>query len=114
MSGFISISDKEAIEKMISEKEVQFLTGDLMDFKIRFTEKGLEAFSRQLYMRPRIYESVPGEPNTFIFHCTEIQVINYFIKLGRDVEVLEPETTRQKFVDRYRDALMVYNPKQEE
>ena len=107
-SGFISKADRDAIDKMIAEKEPQFLVGSIIELKAKFTDKGLEIFNRQLYMRPTDFEKVEGEENTYIFRCTELQAINYFFKIGRDVEILSPKKTRKKFINRYRDAYMQY------
>ena len=107
-SGFISKADCEAIDQMIIEKEPQFLVGEVIELKVKFTDKGVENFNRQLYMRPLDFDKVEGEDNTYVFRCTEIQAINYFFKFARDAEVLAPESTREKFVQRYRDAYMLY------
>ena len=48
------------------------------------------------------------EKNTYLFKCTEVQAINYFFKLARDVEILSPEITRNKFIQRYKDAYDKY------
>ena len=108
LSGFISKAKKDAIEKEITQKEPQFLGSGVIALKAKFTDKGVENLNRHLYMRPRIYEAVKGEENTYIFHCTEVQAINYFFKFARDVEILEPKQTRRKFINRYRDAYMKY------
>ena len=107
-SGFISKADQEAIDKMVTDKDPQFLAGEIIELKVKFTDKGIESFNRQLYMRPTDFEKVEGEENTYIFRCTEVQAINYFFKLARDVEILAPERTRDKFIQRYRDAYMQY------
>jgi hypothetical protein len=108
MSGFISKEEKRQIDDMLIEKEPQFLAGDVIDLKVRFTEKGLESFNRQIYMRPQKYVKDETEENVYTFRCTEVQAVNYFFKLARDVEILEPERTREKFIARYRDAYNQY------
>ena len=55
-----------------------------------------------------LFDKVEGEENTYLFRCTEVQAINYFFKLARDVEILAPERTRDKFIQRYRDAYLQY------
>jgi hypothetical protein len=107
-SGFISKADRESIDKMVSEKEPQFLAGEVIELKVRFTDKGVESFNRQLYMRPNDFEVLNEEKNTYLFKCTEVQAINYFFKLARDVEILSPEITRNKFIQRYKDAYDKY------
>lgn len=107
-SGFISKADREAIDEMIVEKELQFLVGDIIELKVRFTDKGLESFNRQFYMRPTDFKNVEGEKNTYIFRCTEMQAIIYFFKFARDAEILAPAVTREKFIQRYHEAYMQY------
>ena len=106
--GFISKADQNAIEKMIAEKGPQFLAGEVIEIKVKFTDKGIENFHSQLYMRPSDYEKADGEENTYIFMCTEFQALNYFFKFGRDAEILSPQNTRDKFIKRYKDAYEQY------
>ena len=108
LSGFMSKADKAAIEEAVMEKDVQFLAGNVESIKVKFTKKGVESFNNQLYMRPTDFEKVDGEENTYIFNCTEVQAINYFFKLARDVEIISPERIRVKFMQRYRDAYVKY------
>lgn len=107
-SGFISKADQDAIDKMIVKKGPQFLVGEIIELKVKFTDKGIEGFNRHLYMRPTDYEKVKGEENTYLFRCTEFQAINYFFKFACDVEILAPESTREKIIQSYRDAYMQY------
>ena len=72
----MSKADCEAIDQMIIEKEPQFLVGEVIELKVKFTDKGVENFNRQLYMRPLDFDKVEGEDNTYVFRCTEIQAIN--------------------------------------
>ena len=103
-----SKADQEEIDKLIDEKEPQFLASDMIELKVKFTDKGLESFNRHLYMRPMDFEKVDGEENVYLFRCTEFQAIGYFFKFGRDAEILEPQEIREKFIRRYRDAYMRY------
>ena len=111
MRGFLSQEKKDNIEHELMSKLPQFMAGDLMDIKIRFTKKGYENFNRLLYLRPNNYTKVDNEELTYIFRCTEVQAMNYFLKFVRDVEVLEPKYLRDKFINRYKDALAVYEEK---
>ncbi len=108
MSGFISQENKDKIEKEIVNKLPQFMAGDIIDIKVRFTKKGYENYNRLLYLRPNNYTKVNGEELTFIFHCTEVQALNYFLKFVRDVEILEPQSLRNEFIKRYKEAINVY------
>ena len=108
MSGFLSQEKKDDIEQELMSKLPQFMAGDLIDVKIKFTKKGYESYNRLLYLRPNNYTKVDNEELTYIFHCSEVQAMNYFLKFCRDVEVLEPEYLREKFIQRYKSALAVY------
>lgn len=108
MGGFISKENKDKIEEELIHKKAQFMLGDIIDIKVRFTRKGLESFKRQLYLRPQFYEKSKADECVYNFKCTEVQAINYFFKFARDVEILEPEDLREKFVKRYSEALTNY------
>ena len=108
MGGFISKENKDKVEDELIHKKAQFMVGDIIDVKVRFTRKGIESFKRQLYLRPQFYEKSKTEDCVYKFKCTEVQAINYFFKLARDVEVLEPPVLREKFIKRYSEALDNY------
>ena len=108
MGGFISKENKDKIEDELIHKKAQFMVGDIIDVKVRFTRKGIESFKRQLYLRPQFYEKSKTEDCVYTFKCTEVQAINYFFKFARDVEVLEPQVLREKFIKRYSEALDNY------
>ncbi len=91
MSGFLSQEKKESIENELVTKLPQFMAGDLINVKIKFTQKGYESYKRVLYLRPNYYERDKIDNLTYTFHCTEVQAINYFLKFGRDVELLKPD-----------------------
>jgi predicted DNA-binding transcriptional regulator YafY len=108
MGGFISKENKDKIEDELIHKKAQFMVGDIIDVKVRFTRKGIESFKRQLYLRPQFYEKSKTEDCVYTFKCTARQAMNYFFKFARDVEILEPEDLREKFVKRYSEALANY------
>lgn len=108
MGAFISSENKTKIEDGLIHKKVQFLLGDIIDVKVKFTQKGIESFKRQLYMRPQFYQKVKEEELTYIFQCTALQATNYFFKFARDVEILEPIFLREEFIKRYSKALENY------
>lgn len=105
-TSFISKEKKLEIEKTIKEKGVQFMAGDLTDITVLFTDKGFDDFNRQSYMRPRFYDKI--DKNTYIFHCTEFQAINYFLKFGMDAQIIEPPELRNTMKLRYETALNAY------
>lgn len=108
MGGYLSEDKKNEMDNELYSKNAQFLAGELINVKIKFTIKGYEQYNRLLYLRPNSYTKVPNQDLTYIFHCTELQAINYFFKFGRDVEILEPLELREKFIKRYKSALKIY------
>ena len=105
-TGFLSKEAKEKIEDKIKHNNVQFLAGNSLNVEVKFDEKGLELFHNQLYMRPNEYEII--NKYTYIFHCTEVQAINYFFKMGNHIEIISPLNLRNKFKIRYKTALNKY------
>lgn len=103
---FLSKEKRTEIEKTIKEKGVQFMAGELINITVLFTDKGFDDFNRQSYMRPRFYDKI--DKNTYIFHCTEFQAINYFLKFGMDAQIIEPPELRNTMKLRYETALNAY------
>ena len=106
MKSFISNQTKNEIEKALLMKTSPYLVGEIIDIKVAFSKKGLDNFSKHIYMRPKSYELL--KDNIYIFHCTEVQALNYFFKFGNEVNILEPSYLREKFINRYKEALESY------
>ena len=106
MNNFISKENIKRIEESLLNNDVQYLASDVVDIKIKFLDKGLELFNRQIYSRPNNYTKI--EENIYSFKCSEIQAINYFFKFGKYIEILEPIDLRDKFIYRYSKALDIY------
>lgn len=109
MGGKISKEKAKELDELILERTVMFMSSDPIDIEIRFTDKGLESFRRQLYMRPRIYTIDKNDKHVYTFRCTEIQAINYFFKFGWDANIVKPIELREKIKDRYLKALKTYD-----
>lgn len=108
MNSFISKDDVDALERELETKGVQYLAGYIQNVIIKFNKKGFESYERWLYMRPKFSKKL--DTNTYLFEITSVQAINYFLKFGRDLEVLEPQSLRESFITRYKTALEVYEP----
>lgn len=109
MGGKISKEKAKELDELILERTVMFMSSDPIDIEIRFTDKGLESFRRQLYMRPRIYTIDKNDKHVYTFRCTEIQAINYFFKFGWDANIIRPIELREKIKERYLKALKTYD-----
>lgn len=108
MGAHISKENIAQFNKMLIDRGPQFMLGDVVDIKVKFSDKGLESFKRQLYMRPQFYDIDSNDNHLYTFHCTEVQAINYFFKFGRDAEIISPISLRDKFCQRYESALKLY------
>ena len=111
MGGHISAENKDKLEKMLSERTAAYMATGPKDIVVRFSKKGIDSFHNQIYMRPMSFtigDKNPDESVEIRFHCSEIQAMNYLFKVGLEIEVLSPASLREKFIERYRDALKVY------
>ena len=108
MGGKISKEKAKELDDLLIERTVMFMSSDPIDIQIRFTDKGLEAFRRQLYMRPRIYTIDKDDKHLYTFRCTEIQAINYFFKFGWDANIISPVELRERIKLRYSRSLKTY------
>ena len=108
MGAHISKEHANELEKMLVERNVMFMSSEPIDIKVIFTDTGLESFRRTLYLRPQFYEIDKNDKHIYTFHCTEIQATNYFIRLGWDAKIIEPEYLRDKLINRYERALKSY------
>lgn len=108
MGAHISKEHISELEKMLIERTPMFMASEPIKIKVEFTKKGLEAFRRQLYMRPTSYTVSKDNKYLYTFFCTEVQAINYFFKFGWDARIIEPAELREKFIRRYENSLKSY------
>lgn len=104
----LSKDEKNAIEEVLRNNTVQYMSSPIMDIKVRFTKKGLEKYQRIIYLRPNNYTRDIEDNMIYTFHCTKKHFMDYFIKFLRDIEVLEPLYLREQFIKWYKDAVSVY------
>lgn len=109
MGAKISKEKAKELDNLVLERTVMFMSSGPIDIEIRFTDKGLESFRRQLYMRPRMYTIDKNDKHLYTFRCTEIQAINYFFKFGWDANIIKPVELREKIKDRYYKSFKTYD-----
>ncbi|MBO6262254.1 MAG: WYL domain-containing protein [Bacilli bacterium] len=109
MGAKISKEKGKELDNLLLERTVMFMSSDPIDIVIKFTDKGLESFRRQLYMRPRIYTIDKNDKHVYTFRCSEIQAINYFFKFGWDANVISPIELHEKIKLRYQRSFMTYD-----
>lgn len=104
-SGRLTADDRRNIEKKLQSTGVQYLIGKPEKIRLRLNQAGKREFFQRSYMRP-VPDDVAGD--VYEFNCTPMQIRNYFLSFGANVEILEPESLRQDFMDFYRQALESY------
>lgn len=101
------------IKKIIDKYGVPYIRG-YMDGKIRLrlTAQGMANFKAWINQRPKYSGNLPlpEEDGSYIleFECSKRQIWNYFFKFGADVEIIEPNDLKERFISGYRNALNVY------
>lgn len=112
------------LDEDVNEFGVMFLSTEskLIRVKIRFTKRGKWMYDTMHFMRPPYTETESNENGECVmtFICTERQIENYFLKFGKDAEIIkseiiksneliEPGELREKFLSFYREAYKMYS-----
>lgn len=101
----------DMVDEILAEFGATFFGEPLIDIKIRFTAKGLLRYEYSVIHRPvhtRIESDVKSDGDIYIFHCSEKQALYFFFSYADDVEILEPLSLRQRFIDMYRRGYEQY------
>lgn len=72
---------------------------------VELTEKGAEKFKR-LYVHRPIPTKVDG--NRYYFDCSHWQIVQYFVRFGKDAKVVYPETVRDDVIRFHKKAFLNY------
>ena len=101
----------DMVDEILTEFGATFFGEPLIDIKIRFTAKGHLRYEYSVIHRPvhtRIESDVKSDSDIYIFHCSEKQALYFFFSFANDVEILEPLSLRQRFIDLYRRGYEQY------
>ena len=101
----------EQIDEALAEFGPTFFGEPTIDIKIRFTRKGLLRYEYSVIHRPihtRIESDAKGNSDIYVFHCSEKQALYFFFSYADDLEILEPLSLRQRFIDMYRHGYEQY------
>lgn len=74
--------------------------------KLKLTNNGQQMYERITSNRPNYIEK---NENIFTFNCSEDRVYIYFLKFGKEVEIIEPISLRERFKREYMEAFNIYN-----
>lgn len=102
----ISKDDKKKIDEKLSEYGPTFIEKEPTTVKVRFTDDGKKSYDYSVIHRP-IHTAVEDD-NVYVFNCSEQQALYFFFRFAGDVEILEPQTLREKFISMYSKGLNAY------
>ncbi|MFH5881301.1 WYL domain-containing protein [Liberiplasma polymorphum] len=105
-SGKLSQPLIKSLIEDLNSKGPQFLSGEVIEVKIKLTKSGIKKYKSQINLRPN-YTSIE-ENNIFVFHSTEVQIQYYFFKFGKDATIVSPQYLKNRFKYYYQQALMNY------
>lgn len=101
------------LDKALSECGVMFLStqSKIVEAKLRFTAGGRNMYDNMYFLRPPYVKAENCDDGGCVmtFRCTERQILNYFRKFGKNVEVLGPPDLREEFKKFFAEANEMYN-----
>lgn len=106
--------DKEELKRLkeeLTKKDVRFLSGNELEFKVKFTNKGMTLLNQILYMKPSSYIKDEHEKNVYYFYCSERQLEIYLKEFGSEAIVISPSTLKNKLKIYYDNASLAYKEK---
>lgn len=92
--------------------KMTYLAGEEEKILIRLTENGYRLYRHVILSgRPAYLEKtpVPDGGVQLTFFCTKEQIYQYFIRLGKEAEILAPSDLRERFADLHQTAVQYYN-----
>lgn len=104
----LSPNERNEIEERIIARGVQFVHDDPIEVTVKFTDEGKNMYDHMVFMRPQINEIIDEEQLIYKFKCTATQARFYFFKFGADAEIISPKELRDEFLDRYKEACLLY------
>ncbi len=109
-SGKIAAAQVQEIEKKLRTDGVQFLLQDSENIIVRLTEQGKRMYESQAHLRPIFTDRKRGPDGSWLysFDCTQIQAEFYFFKFGADAMIEQPLQLKERFLQKYRDAVKTY------
>lgn len=75
------------------------------NIKIRLSDTGKRMYERIASNRP-IFSKIDGD--VYIFDCSEDRIYVYFFKFGKEAEILEPLSLRERFKISYEESIKIY------
>lgn len=107
-TSHITIQEQNDIEELIRTKGIQYMVSQESEIKVALSEQGYKLYKSILNLRPNAKINKEGDKWILTLTCAEEQVKNYFFQFGKEATVISPDSLKQWFFDKYRDAAEAY------
>lgn len=99
---FISIDNKNKLDEAF-EKYGPAMENRIVTVQVRFTQRGLEKFSRIVHGRPNSFKKIDND--TYEFSCPKEIIRNYFWRLLPDIKIISPEEIENEFIQKAQEII---------
>ena len=96
------------LKDRLADDGVLFISERPRKVKVRLNDKGLDNLYSRIQYRPNKFNISKNGNYIVEFEATWLQTFLYFFKFGSDAEILEPQSYRESFRERYESALEQY------
>ena len=97
--------EKEEMDKVI-EKGVDYFLSEKMSIKVKFTPKGKKMLRTYWHNRPELLLEQDG---IYVFEGPKLQMFNYFLQFGKEVNILYPSSFKKKLYRFYHESCVSFS-----
>lgn len=104
--------EKKKIQEILREpSQISYLVGDNEKIVVKLTSSGMILYKNVILTNRPVHTDIKedGEFTYLTFNCTPEQIYHYFIKLGKEAEIIKPLSLRERFAEMYREVVKLYN-----
>ena len=108
---FTSFQKSKLKSLLKTPAKITYLAGEEEKITVRLTKAGYYLYQHVILSgRPAYLEktSLSDDGVQLTFYCTKAQIYQYFIRFGKDAEIMEPADLRARFADIYQTAAGYY------
>lgn len=111
-SGKITHAEESTLIHSIHVKGIQFLFALDEDIEVKLTPQGYTMYKNMSHLRPLADSNIYIDDSGYVhlhFHCTQMQIYNYFFKFGKNAIILSPIELSHIFFEDYLAATKNYS-----
>lgn len=108
---FTSSEKKKIQEVLQNPSQISYLIGNNEKIVVKLTLNGMKLYKNVILTNRPVHTDMKedGEFTYLTFNCTTEQIYHYFIKLGKEAEIIEPLSLRERFAEMYMEAVKLYD-----